>query len=105
MYTALTHTGGLAAVWQKPVRLVDPRVGSYRTGCLRNCDTCADLQLSESVLDDVVSHASDQVKVEEVVKLAGAALADGARLYFGHIHIPQCKHAERLEQLPRPRNL
>ena len=36
------------------------------------------LQLSEGVLDVVVAHASNQVQVKEVVKVAGAALLEPA---------------------------
>ena len=34
------------------------------------------LQLSEGVLDVVVAHASNQVQVKEVVKVAGAAFSN-----------------------------
>ena len=53
----------------------------------------------------MVAHASDQVQVEEVVKVAGAAFSNRPRLYLGHVNIPQRKHTERLEELPRSRTL
>lgn len=53
----------------------------------------------------MIAHASNQVQVEEVVKLAGAAFPNRPGLYLGHVNISQRKHTERLEELPRSRTL